>query len=87
MKIKNGFVLKEVAGSHLVIPLGSQVFDFSSIIKLTETGAFLWTKLQSDCEIDELVASILEEYDVEEAKAKADVKAFVNKLRDADLLE
>lgn len=87
MKIKDGFVLKEIAGSHIVIPLGSQVVDFSSIIKLSETGAFLWDKLQNNCEIDDLVTSVLDEYDVDEAKATTDVNKFVNKLKEADLLE
>ena len=87
MKIKQGFVLKSIADSHIVVPLGSQVVDFSSIIKLTDTGAFLWSKLSSDITSDELVSALTTEYDVDIATATRDVNAFITKLRDADLLE
>ncbi|MBQ8860848.1 MAG: PqqD family protein [Ruminococcus sp.] len=87
MKIKDGFVLKEIAGSHLVVPLGTQVVNFGAMIKLNETGAFLWDLLQDNREKEELVSSLLSEYDVEEAKAIIDVDGFINKLKDADLLE
>lgn len=87
MKIKQGFVLKSIADSHIVVPLGSQVVDFSSIIKLTDTGAFLWSKLSSDVSSDELVSALTAEYDVDIATATRDVSAFITKLRDADLLE
>ena len=87
MKIKQGFVLKSIADSHIVVPLGSQVVDFSSIIKLTDTGAFLWSKLSSDTTSDELVSALTAEYDVDIATATRDVSAFVTKLKDADLLE
>ena len=87
MKIKQGFVLKSIADSHIVVPLGSQVVDFSSIIKLTDTGAFLWSKLSSDITSDELVSALTAEYDVDIATATRDVSAFITKLKDADLLE
>ena len=87
MKIKEGFVLKSIADSHIVVPLGSQVVDFSSIIKLTDTGAFLWSKLSSDTTSDELVSALTAEYDVDTDTALRDVNTFISKLRDADLLE
>lgn len=87
MKIKDGFVLKAVAGSYLVVPLGSSVVDFSSIIKLSETGAFLWAQLESDKSKDELVLALTNEYDVNNETASQDIDKFLNKLKDADLLE
>ena len=87
MKIKDGFVLKELAGSFMVVPLGSQVMNFSSIIKLSESGAFLWRLLDDEKTIDELTCAMLSEYEVDEAKARADIEKFIKKLEDADLLE
>lgn len=87
MKIKDGFVLKELAGSFMVVPLGSQVMNFSSIIKLSESGAFLWRLLDDEKTIDELTQAMLSEYDVDESKARTDIEKFVKKLEDADLLE
>ncbi|MBQ4128406.1 MAG: PqqD family protein [Ruminococcus sp.] len=87
MKIKSGFVLKEIAGSHLVVPLGSQVVDFGAIIKLSETGAFLWSMLEQESSYEQLVCALTSEYDVDKAKAQKDVDSFINKLKEADLLE
>ncbi|MBQ6626086.1 MAG: PqqD family protein [Ruminococcus sp.] len=87
MKIKDGFVLKAIAGSYMVVPLGSQVVDFGSIIKITETGAFLWEKLTQDVTKDELLSAMLSEYDVEETVASRDIDKFLLKLKDADLLD
>ncbi|MBQ2971715.1 MAG: PqqD family protein [Ruminococcus sp.] len=87
MKVKKDFVLKEIADSFLVVPLGSQVVNFGCIIKLSETGAFLWNQLEEDKTESELVSALLSLYDVDESKATADVSNFVRKLKEADLLE
>ena len=47
MKLKDGFLLKEIAGSWVVVPVGEQVVDFQMMITLNETGAFLWEKLKN----------------------------------------
>ena len=86
MKIKDGFLLKELAGSFLVVPLGSQVSDFAHIIKLTETSAFLWKKLESECEVEDLVSALLQEYDVDRETATKGVNSFVSKLKESNLL-
>ncbi len=87
MKIKDGFVLKSLAGSHLVVPLGTQVVDFGAIIKLSETGAFLWSQLENDKSIEELIKALTAEYDVDDDKARVDIETFFSKLKEADLLE
>lgn len=86
MKIKEGFVLRSVAGSHIVVPLGNQISNFGSIIKLTETGAFLWAQLESEKTIDDLVLALTNEYEVDREKATTDVTAFVQKLSSNNLL-
>ncbi|MBQ6153578.1 MAG: PqqD family protein [Ruminococcus sp.] len=87
MKIKPDFILKKIAGSYVVIPLRSAAVNFNAVIKLSETGAFLWEKLSKGAEQDELVASLLSEYDVDEATARADVDKFITKLKEADLVD
>lgn len=86
MKIKDGFVLKKIAGSYVVVPVRTRAVDFSGIIKLTETGAFLWKLLEKGADREELISSLLSEYEVDEATAAADVDRFVDKLGEADLL-
>ena len=87
MKIKNNFVLKKIAGSYVVVPVRTRAVDFSGIIKLSESGAFLWRILEKGVDREELIAKMLEEYAVDEATAAADIDRFVAKLREADLIE
>lgn len=87
LKIKNDFILKKIAGSYVVIPVRQQAVDFSGIIKLSETGAFLWQLLETGAERDELVEKLVESYLVDEATASADVDRFIKKLSEVGLLE
>ena len=66
MKIKDNFILKEIAGSYVVVPVRSRAVDFSGVIKLTESGAFLWRLLEKGADREELVAALLDEYEVDE---------------------
>ena len=79
MKLKDGFLLRQVAGQTVVLPTGAEL-DLNMMITLNETGAFLWEQLQTETDEDALVAALLKEYDVDEARARVCVRNFVEKL-------
>lgn len=85
MKLKEGFMLKEVAGSYIVIPVGQ--LDFTAMITVNETGAFLWEQLMDGATPEELTANMVREYDIDEATAKRDIDGFLKILADNKLLE
>ena len=85
MKIKEGFLLRQVAGQTVVLPTGGDL-DLNMMITLNDTGAFLWEKLQNDCTEADLVAALLADYDVDESTARECVESFVKKLSDHDFL-
>ncbi len=87
MKIKDGFILREVAGNFIVVAVGNAVKDFNGVITLNEVGAFLWKKLEDGATEEELVDALLSEYEVEKDVAEADVKKFVDKLVGAGLVK
>lgn len=87
MKIKNGFLLRQVAGNHVVVPVGAQSVDFRCIITLNEVGAYLWKQLEQECSSADLVDALLREYDVTADIASADVERFVASLREKGLLD
>ena len=87
MKIKSDYILKKIAGSYVVVPVRTRAVDFSGIIKLSETGAFLWEILSKGAEKETLLAHMLEEYEVDEATASADIDRFLRKLQESDLIE
>lgn len=86
MKVKDDFLLREVAGCYVVVPVGQNAVDFNGIVNLNETGAFFWEMLQNDITEQELLAAVLDKYEVDEKTAKADIKSFIAKLEENDLL-
>lgn len=85
MKIKEGFLLRQVAGQNVVLPAGDTL-DLNVMITLNETGAFLWEKLQQDTTQEAMVEALLAEYDVSAQLAADCVAAFVKKLEDNGFL-
>ena len=88
MKTKNGFRLRTVCGENIIVAEGIRNIDFSRIISMNEPSAFLWQKVQ-DKEFDEdlLTNLLLEEYEVDEATARRDVEALVQKWFEAGIIE
>lgn len=86
MKIKDGFLLRRVAGETVVLPVGGEL-DLNMMITLNDTGTFLWERLRSETDENTLAAALLAEYDVDEATAKKSVAAFVKKLNENGFLE
>lgn len=87
MKIKNTFILRNVAGSNIVLPIGASSANFSGMLKLNETGVFLWENLKKEITEEDLVNAMLAEYNVASEQAREDVKEFLNTLRTAGVLE
>lgn len=87
MKIKNGFLLRKVGEQNIVVAIGDESRDFNGIIRLNETGRFLWEKLQSETTEKNLVSAMLMEYDIDEATAENDTADFIESLKEANLLE
>ncbi|MBQ7810652.1 MAG: PqqD family protein [Clostridia bacterium] len=86
MKIKENYMLRKVADCYVVVPIGAAVAEFNGMINLNEVGAFLWRQLESDTTPEAVLAAMLEEYEVAEDIAKADLDKFINELQEANLL-
>ena len=81
MKIKSGFMLREIAGQWVIVPLGARVVEFNGIMTLSESGALLWKHLENGATEEQLVAVLRAEYDVDEELAKTDVAKFVREIK------
>ena len=84
MKIKEGFILREVAGDTIAMP--SCEMNLNAMITLNETGAFLWKLLETETTEEELAASIVKQYGVDDETAKTAVHNFVEKLKENEFL-
>ena len=87
MKIKDGYLLRNVANNYIVVAVGEAGIDFNGIITINETGAMLWKFLEDGVSKDELVLKLTEEYEVSKEIAEADVDSFLNIMKEADLLD
>lgn len=87
MKIKEGFLLHEVAGNSIVVPVGKAEVDFGGMLTLNPVGAFVWKLLETETDEQTVVRAVADEYAVDEATAQRDVHAYMEKLRKAGLLE
>lgn len=85
MKLKDGFILREVAGQTVVLPAGGDL-DLNMLITLNDTGKFLWTHLEKETSEEELVAAILKEYDVDGQTAQNAVENFIATLNGYEFL-
>ena len=87
MKLKKGFVMKEVAGECVVISTSSEL-DLKGVITLNSTAQTIWKALESGVEtIDGLVVALMDEYEVDEPLARKATENFVAKLKELNFLE
>lgn len=89
MRIKDGFELREICGEHVILSHGMDNIDFSKIISLNETAAFLWKEAlweKEEISEEELTATLLEAYEVDEETARKDVAQVLAKWREIGLL-
>lgn len=87
MKIKEGFVLRNVMNEYLVMPTGRNIAKFDGAIALNEVSALVFEKLGSEVTREELLAAILETFEVDEATASADLDVLLEKFRQMDVIE
>ncbi len=86
MKIKDGFILKQVVDTYVVVPVGDNLVDFAAMISLNETGAFLWDCLKEDITVDGLADKMCGEYNIDKDTALADINEFILTLKNQNLL-
>lgn len=86
MKRNPNFLLRDVAGTKVIVPVGEAVSAFPGMITVNSTGAYLWELLEQEQTELSLIKALTDRYEVDEKTAKADVTAFVSKLKTAGAL-
>lgn len=89
MKVKNGFNLREVCGEHIIVAEGDENIDFSNIISMNESSAYLWEEVQKmgTFTVDNLVELICNQYEIDEATARKDAVALAAQWGTAGIIE
>lgn len=86
MQLKNNFVIREIMGDTILVPIGDHLLEFNGLITLNELGVFILKLLPEAEDEAHIVDKILDEYDVDRETAEVDVKEFLEKLRQIKII-
>jgi len=89
MRLKNGFVLREVCGERVIVGEGLNAIDFGRLLSLNETAAWLWKKASElgDFTPEQLASALCEEYEVSAEQARADVETLLAEWQQNGIVE
>lgn len=87
MKLKGEFVLREIAGESIAVPVGRSALDFNGLICINAVGDVIWRGLQNEKTREEILKEILEKFEVSREEASGDLDEFLNRLKQCNLLE
>ena len=87
MKLKQGFLLRRMADQFVVVAVGAAAQEFPGMMRLNGSGAFIWKQLEREVDENTVIRSVLEEYDVPEEQAAADVRRWIAQLRETGALD
>ncbi len=86
MQISKEVIHREIAGEHILVPIGELALKRSGVFVITEIGAEIWEMLQSGKERDDILAALLNEYEVAEEVLMKDIEEFLQMLCENELI-
>ncbi len=87
MRIKEGYVLRQVSSQWVVLPVGKASVSFNGMLSLNDSGVLLWRTLENGSDRDAMADALLAEYDVEREQALSDVDEFISTLEKVGCIE
>ena len=87
MKIKGTFVMRDIAGDIVIVPVGDSALSYNGMITTTKTGAELWKELEKGCNREKLIQTLLDRFNVDYETASADTDKFLADLTSLGLIE
>lgn len=87
MRIKDGFVMRDVAGSKVVLPIGERQEEINGIITFNDTGAEIFNMLNGTYTVEEIIEKLAKDYETSYDVVKADVMNLIEKMRSQGLIE
>lgn len=89
MKVKKGFEMQNVCGEYIIVPVGVENVDYSKIISMNPTAAYLWEKVagMQEFTVEDMVQFLLDEYEVEESVAREDSELIIERWKEIGLID
>lgn len=87
MKRKGDYILRDIAGDSILIPIGQEVANFNGVITLNESAVYLWEQLKEEKSKEDLVCSLIKEYEIGRELAEKDVDNFIDTIETHNMIE
>ena len=87
MKAKSGFVLRDVVGEKILMPVGDNITKFNGTVLLNAVSAFVWEKLQEPVSKEELLQAVVNEFEIDEETASRDLDELLEKFAGLGIIE
>ena len=80
MKRNPNYILRSVADTRLLVPVGAAAVQFAGMVTVNDTSAYLWELLEGEQTLESLTAALCERYDIDEETARRDVEKVISSL-------
>lgn len=87
MKAKSGFILRSVMDEFFLMPVGENLSAYHGAVLMNRVSAYIWEQLQTPVSREDLLAAVLQRFDVDETQATADMDRFLDKLDQLGIIE
>lgn len=86
-KIKEGYVMRQIAGQSVVIAVGKASESFHGMINLNDSGSCVWKNIEKGLNEDEIADKLVDEFDIDHQTALKDVQEMIKKMKEQGILE
>ena len=73
-------VTRKTGNEYVLVPIANNIADMNSVYTLNETGAFIWEQIDGKRSVEELIAAVTAEYDIDYENASKDVFVFIDNM-------
>lgn len=86
MRIREGFVVREIKDAIVAVPTGEIISEINGIVKLNQTGKFMWEVLKEDTTVEEVAEKLVEKYHIDKERAMQSAEKFIQQLKEANVI-
>ena len=90
MKLTSGYMIREIAGNFVVVPVGESVIDYKELLHTNESGAFIFESIRQGMSYEQLLNAMAIKYEANEEEItilQRDLDAFLSEAYEQNLLE
>jgi hypothetical protein len=73
-------VTRKTGNEYVLVPITNNIADMNSVYTLNETGAFIWEHIDGKRNVEEIINSLIAEYDIDKQNARSDVFTFIENM-------